>query len=165
MGYYNPIFHFGINQFCSEANSAGVDGLIVPDLPPEEADELMTASKSSQLSNVFLIAPTSADERIRFIDSASTDFSYCVSVTGVTGMRDQFGSNGALEDFLGRVKANTKKKFVVGFGISKREHVERVWHQADGAVVGSALISAISESRSAIEIQQTAKAFLKGLRS
>ena len=163
MGYYNPIYHYGVEKFCRESYSAGVDGVIVPDLPPEEAGELRVSSQRNRLSNIFLIAPTTADARIHTIDEASTDFSYCVSVTGVTGVRDQFESNGSLEHFLGRVKSNAKKKFVVGFGISRREQVERVWQYADGAVVGSALIQAVAESKSSHEAATAARVFVKGL--
>ncbi len=143
MGYLNPILSCGIKKFVQEAISNGVDGLIVADLPVEEADELIKTSNRFGLSNIFLIAPTSSDERIKMISEKSTHFVYCVSVTGVTGERESFGG-AEFESFMRRVKANSKKPYVIGFGISKREHVLKAWEHADGAVVGSALIKRLS---------------------
>ena len=164
MGYVNPILHFGIMRFCEACQTAGVDGLIVPDLPPEESAEVVSKSAQHGLSNVFLIAPTTPESRIRDIDELSTDFSYCVSVTGVTGARTQLGGDGMLDEFLLRVKRNTKKPFVVGFGISKPEHVQRVWRHADGAVVGSSLINVLANAPSARASLQAAADFLRSLR-
>ncbi|CUS84114.1 tryptophan synthase subunit alpha [Candidatus Kryptonium thompsonii] len=139
MGYINSILAWGLEKFICEAVSSGVDGLIVADLPVEEADELIRVSQDFKFSNIFLVAPTSSDERIKMISEKSTHFVYCVSVTGVTGEREDFGGE-EFENFMRRVKANSKKPYVVGFGISKREHVMRAWQWADGVVVGSALI-------------------------
>ncbi|MGB2869317.1 MAG: tryptophan synthase subunit alpha [Bacteroidota bacterium] len=164
MGYINPILRFGIERFVKECSAAGVDGLIVPDLPPEEASALQQASSKASVSNVFLIAPTTTDDRMQKIDAHSTDFSYCVSVTGVTGARAQLGSNGAFDGFLERVKKNVRKKFVVGFGISTVEQVARVWRIADGAVVGSALLSTIGKTASSQEAVAAAGRFIKSLR-
>lgn len=162
MGYVNPILRFGVEQFAVKAKEAGVDGLIVPDLPPEEAGELMQACKNNGLSNVFMIAPTTGDERIRMIDEASTDFSYCVSLTGVTGARTSL-DNGTLDAFLARVKSAVKKPFVVGFGISTREHVQQIWRTADGAVVGSALINAMADTKTPDDAARIAGEFLTTL--
>ena len=164
MGYVNPILHFGLKKFCESCQSAGVDGLIIPDLPPEESADLVATCKQSGLSNVFLIAPTTPEPRIRDIDALSTDFSYCVSVTGVTGARTQPGGDGSIDEFLLRVKRNTRKPFVVGFGISKPEHVRRVWNHADGAVVGSSLINVLAGAPSAHESLRAASDFLRSLR-
>jgi len=165
MGYMNPILRYGMKKFLADCVAAGVDGLIVPDLPPEEGSDLVNESKNVGISNVFLIAPTTPADRIRVIDRISTDFSYCVSVTGVTGVRTELGVNGSLDGFLQRVKANTQKPFVVGFGISTREHVQRVWAIADGAVVGSALLQAINDARSIEEAAQHANDCMVRLRS
>lgn len=165
MGYMNPIFRFGVARFTETARDAGVDGLIVADLPPEEAGELLDASQSVGLSNVFLIAPTTRDERMKWIDRHSTDFSYCVSVTGVTGARARFGTNGSFGSFLQRVRSNTTKPFVVGFGISTAAHVQEVWQYADGAVVGSALIDRMEGAGTSDEAAQRAGDFLSSLRS
>lgn len=164
MGYFNPILQFGITEFTREAAKAGVDGLIIPDLPPEESGDFVRASKETGLSNVFLIAPTSDDARIRLIDSVSTDVSYCVSVTGVTGARSSWGTNGSHDAFFQRVKRETKKPFVVGFGIATSEHVRSVWRYADGAVVGSALIDRIGDARNAEEAAREAGMFFTSLR-
>jgi tryptophan synthase alpha chain len=164
MGYVNPILHMGIEKFLESCKSAGVDGLIVPDLPPDEAAAITGLSKKYELSNVFLIAPTTSDERIREIDGYSTDFSYCVSVTGVTGARSQFGAGGKLDEFLKRVRMNTQKPFVVGFGISQREHVQHVWEHADGAVVGSSLINVLGKAESEEQALRSAVDFLRSLR-
>ena len=164
MGYINPVLRFGVRNFFEECSAAGVDGLIIPDLPPEEASEIRIASKEQSISNVFLIAPTTRNERIKKIDDASTDFTYCVSVTGVTGARNQFGTNGSLEHFLQRVRENVKKPFVVGFGISTSDHVKKVWAHADGAVVGSALIDVLSKASNEKEALQKSGQFLRSLR-
>ncbi len=163
MGYVNPILRFGVKAFTVAAKDAGVDGLIVPDLPPEESAELERWSNESGLSNVFMIAPTTGDERMRVIDEASTDFSYCVSLTGVTGARSSPG-NGTLDAFLARVRKIAKKPFVVGFGLSTREHVEQVWRSADGAVVGSALINWIASAKSPDAAATAAGEFVISLR-
>ncbi|HTY38629.1 MAG TPA: tryptophan synthase subunit alpha [Bacteroidota bacterium] len=164
MGYVNPILHMGVDRFLSSCESAGVDGLIIPDLPPDEASAFERESRAHGISNVFLIAPTTNDKRIAEIDGHSTDFSYCVSVTGVTGARTELGADGGLDEFLQRVRNNTHKPFVVGFGISKPEHVARIWQHADGAVVGSSLINVLGKASSAQQAVQSAADFLRSLR-
>lgn len=144
MGYINPIIHYGMEKFVIDAKTSGVDGVIVPDLPPEESASFRAMCTANELSVVFLIAPTSSDERIRFIDAASTDFSYCVSITGVTGARKSLADD--LGSFLQRVKKNTKKPFVVGFGIESKEQVSAIGTMANGVVVGSALIRAMQDA-------------------
>jgi tryptophan synthase alpha chain len=163
MGYINPILRYGVKKFLADCVEAGVDGLIVPDLPPEEAGELIRESAAAKVSLVFLIAPTTTAERIQKIDELSTDFSYCVSVTGVTGARPELGMNGSFDAFLQRVKQHAKKPFVVGFGISSAEHVRRVWQFSDGAVVGSALLQSIQTATSVDETIQRASKFLSSL--
>jgi tryptophan synthase alpha chain len=165
MGYVNPILHLRYENFLAACKSAGVDGVIVPDLPPEESSDFVAASKVFGISNVFLIAPTSDDVRIREVDELSTDFSYCVSLTGVTGSRSQLGDTGNLDLFLARVKKSTSKPFVVGFGISRLEHVQQVCKYADGAVVGSSLINAMSKSASQDDALNAASLFFRSLRS
>lgn len=164
MGYVNPILRFGVDRFMKECSSAGVDGLIIPDLPPEESALIADEAKATGLSMVFLIAPTSSDERIRKIDGLSNDFSYCVSVTGVTGTRDQLGDGSDLDNFLHRVRNIVKKKFVVGFGISSSTHVTSVWRSADGAVIGSALIAAMSGAADPSTAAAAAGKFLVSIR-
>lgn len=163
MGYINPILRYGPKKFLADSSEVGVDGLVIPDLPPEEATEITSESRKANISNVFLIAPTTSADRIRKIDEHSTDFSYCVSVTGVTGARSELGVNGSLDSFLQRVRHNTKKPFVVGFGISNAEQVRRVWNIADGAVVGSALLQSIQQAKSVDETTECARSFMATL--
>lgn len=161
MGYINPMLNYGLEKFLIEAKKAGVDGLIIPDMPPEESDEYRSLCLQNGLSNVFLIAPTSSEERIRYIDTLSTDFTYCVSVTGVTGSKNSFGGN--FDEFLLRVKKNTSKPFVVGFGIRNQEQVKQISAIANGAVVGSALLQAISEKKNVAEVITAAQQFISSL--
>ncbi len=163
MGYVNPILRYGMERFLRDANQCGVDGVIVPDLLPEECEEWRTLSLKYGVSNIFLIAPTTPEKRIQYLDSISTDFSYAVSVTGVTGARSNFGDSHALESFLSRVKENTVKPFVVGFGISKREQVTEMCRYADGVVVGSALLRSIENEKSIDGVATSAGAFLASL--
>jgi tryptophan synthase alpha subunit len=144
MGYYNPFLQYGLKSLCQDASSAGVDGLIVPDLPPDEASALKPEAESAGLSMVFLIAPTTTAQRTREIGEASTDFCYCVSVTGVTGARAAVEQR--TEKYLARVKKLVAKPIVVGFGISKPEHVRRLGRYADGVVVGSALVPVLEST-------------------
>ena len=139
MGYYNPLLAYGLEKFSKTAVNVGVDGLIVPDLPPEEGGELSKSCRKYGLSLVFLVAPTSPPERIKKIASASFDFCYCVSVTGVTGERT--GMSAGLKDFLISIRTRTRKPFVVGFGISTPEQVRCVAPYSDGVVLGSALVN------------------------
>jgi tryptophan synthase alpha chain len=164
MGYVNPILRMGIDVFVRQAVSAGVDGVIVPDLPPEEATELLAASRTAGLAVVFLVAPTTNNERLRLVDALTTEFLYCVSVTGVTGARSTLGVNDGLDTFLRRVRASVRSRFVVGFGISTPEQVAAVWQHADGAVVGSALIRAMASASNPAEAVAKGVAFFSRLR-
>jgi len=163
MGYVNPILRYGMEKFLQDAHQCGVDGVIIPDLLPEESDEWRALSLKFEVSNIFLIAPTTPEKRIQYLDSISTDFSYCVSVTGVTGARSSFGDDHALETFLRRVKENSAKPFVVGFGISKREQVLSMCRYADGVVVGSALLRSIENEKSVDGAVASAGVFLSSL--
>ena len=164
MGYVNPILRMGLEVFVRQSSAAGVDGLIIPDLPPEEARELIDVAARHRMSLVFLIARTTADARIRMIDSLSTDFSYCVSMTGVTGMRPGMAHRDELDGYLQRVRRSVSKRFVVGFGISTTEQVAAVWRHADGAVVGSALLKAMAPARSAGQAATLGADFFASLR-
>ncbi|MBI2861972.1 MAG: tryptophan synthase subunit alpha [Chloroflexi bacterium] len=141
MAYYNPIYRFGPDRFCAAASEAGVDGLIVVDLPPEEAEELEKAAIARELDVILLATPTSTEERIQRICSKASGFVYCVSVAGVTGARDELPAG--LAEFVQRVRQRATTPVVVGFGISKPKHFSAVARIADGAVVGSALIDLI----------------------
>ena len=162
MGYLNPILAYGPEAFFADAVSAGVDGLIVPDLPAEEAAPFHGPAQAAGLSWIFLAAPTSSDERLAHIDALSTHLNYCVSVVGVTGARDSLPSD--LRAYLERAARVMTKPFVVGFGISKPEHVSRVAPPAAGVVVGSAFLRAIGNAPNAGSRLRVAEAFVRGLR-
>ncbi len=144
MGYYNPIFNMGLEDFCREAAAASVDGLIVPDLPVEEAGPLSKEGRKRGLHLIHMLAPTSSDERVKKVCSKASGFIYCVSVTGVTGARDSLNSQAF--SLAGRVSRHTDLPIAVGFGVSTREHVEAVGRVADGVIIGSALTRVIQES-------------------
>lgn len=159
MGYYNPLLAYGLEKFAMGARSSGVDGLIVPDLPPEEGGELGQACRKANLSLVYLIAPTTPRERISKISSACSDFCYCVSLTGVTGERKKTSAD--LKDFLLSVRMKTKKPFVVGFGVSTPEQVATLAPLADGVVVGSALVRFFLEEKNSRSALRKACALVK----
>ena len=142
MGYCNPLFAFGVDRFVQAAVAAGVDGLIIVDLPPEEAGDLETLARAAGLHMVYLLAPTSTRERIAVVSAHASGFIYCVSVTGVTGARSALAED--LPAFVQRVREQARVPLAVGFGISTREHVEAVGRVADGAVVASAFVQAVA---------------------
>jgi len=143
LSYYNPIYKYGIAKFVKDANFVGVDGVIIPDLPPEEAGELKHEALSKNLATIFLLAPTSTAERIRLISRASTGFIYYVSLTGITGMREKLDTK--LAESLRQIRLITNKPIGVGFGISTKEHVHKVTTIADAAIVGSAIVNLIAK--------------------
>jgi len=143
MTYYNLILQHGVGAFCRDAVGAGLDGLIAADLPPEEAGDLIGEARRVDLATVFLLAPTSTEERIRAVAAASTGFMYCVSRTGVTGIRDELPED--LADLVARIKAQSDTPVCVGFGISRPSQAREVAKIADGVIVGSALVSMIEE--------------------
>jgi tryptophan synthase alpha chain len=159
MGYYNPILSYGVDRFVAKAAQAGADGLIVPDLPPEEAGELEYHCRAGGLALAFLVAPTSTPERLALVAAHSTGFLYLVSVTGVTGARAQVSTG--LEEFIARVRAVTSLPLAVGFGISTPEQASQVGRLAEGVIVGSALIHAAGQSDRPVE---AAEAFVQGFK-
>lgn len=144
MGYVNPLLAYGLAQFVVDAAAAGIDGLIVPDLPPEEAAELETACAQQGLALVYLLAPTSTPDRIRLAAGRSQGFIYLVSLTGVTGARADLPPD--LTEFINRVRAETDKPLAVGFGIGNGAQARAVGQLADGVIVGSALVKRAGES-------------------
>jgi tryptophan synthase alpha chain len=162
MGYYNPILALGMERFCEKAAAAGVDGLIVADLPPEEAGPLTDAATRSGMAVVPLLALTSTDGRIALGCRRAGGFVYCVSLLGVTGARAALSQR--VRGLVERVRTHTALPVGVGFGISRPEHVAGVAQFADGALVGSALVDVISngpEDRAA----ERAGAFVRSLMS
>ncbi len=154
MGYYNPILSYGLDDFVNDSRNSGVDGFIIPDLPPEESDEL--ADKLGDLPQICMLAPTTPDERMKVITSKAKGFIYLVSVTGVTGSRKTLPVG--IEDLIERVRNHTNTPVCVGFGIGTPEQARIVGKLADGVIVGSACVQAIGESHNPV---LTAKEFAK----
>ena len=138
MTYFNPVFSYGLEQFCSDCAHSGIDGLIIPDLPPEEGSELEASTQRQGLDLIYLLPPTSTEERIRLVAERSRGFIYLVSLTGVTGVRDNLPPG--LETFVTRVRKVATQPLCVGFGISTTEQAEQVAGIADGVIVGSRII-------------------------
>jgi tryptophan synthase alpha chain len=144
MSYYNPIFCFGQKNFIKKASCSGVDGVIVPDLPPEEGQQFMRLADKANLDTIFFISPTTSKKRMRFIVKISKGFIYYVSLTGVTGARRSLPAD--LIEHVKLVKRYTWKPVCVGFGVSSFEQVKLVQSVADGVIVGSAVIKKIKEN-------------------
>jgi len=158
MTYYNPVLKFGLKRFCSKCAGVGIDGLIIPDLPPEEGKELEELTRRQGLDLVYLLSPASTEERIKLVTSRSSGFVYLVSLTGVTGTRDRLPEE--LEGFVARVREKTEKPLCVGFGVSTPEQARRVSRVADGVIVGSRIIQLLDEDESL----GNACSFIKSLR-
>ena len=139
--YFNPILQYGLERLAGDATAAGVDGILVTDVTPEEADEYRGCMSRHGLDPIFLVAPTSGSERIARIVSCCRGFVYVVSRTGVTGVRERLSDSVA--PTLSLVRAQCDLPVAVGFGISQPEHVRSVWEIADGAVVGSGIVAEI----------------------
>jgi tryptophan synthase alpha chain len=142
--YLNPLLRMGLKTFCERAAECGLDGALVTDLTVEEADEYLQLARLHELATVFLVAPTSTDERLKMIAGVSRGFVYAVSRAGVTGAQDQV--SGDARGLVERVRRYTQLPVAVGFGISTRAQVEAVGEFADAAVVGSALVAAIHKA-------------------
>lgn len=149
MGYYNPFYKYGLWRFVRDASRAGVDGLIVPDLPLEEAGPLDRMALEEGLDLIYLVAPTTTEPRLEKVASRARGFIYCVSVTGVTGARQEINTD--LGEFTGRVRRFTSLPLAVGFGIAGPGQAARVAEHCDAVVVGSALVRIIGESCSLSE--------------
>ncbi len=147
MGYLNPVMHYDAEAFCRDAADAGVDGLILPDLPPEDAHLVRDHAIKNGLDMVFLVAPNTNEKRLEKIDQLSTGFVYCVSVTGVTGARSGEEVAASVGRFIKRVRAHvTNNPVLIGFGIKNHEDALRIAADADGFIVGSALIDCIRQA-------------------
>lgn len=165
MGYLNPVLRYGIENFCKHAGEAGVDGLIIPDLPPEESAILERQTHTHNLSLIYLVAPNTSEERMRLIDSKSQGFVYCVSVTGVTGARKGDDVSRSVNQFIERVEQNiTKNPTMIGFGIKSHKDAQKIVARADGFIVGSALINTIKKHYPQDGWKEKVFAFVKGLK-
>jgi len=146
MTYYNPVFNFGLEAFCQSCAEAGVSGLIIPDLPPEEGEGLEVITRKHSLDLIYLLAPTSTKERIAVVAERSRGFIYLVSLTGVTGARQTLPPE--LESFVKRVRQKAKQPLCVGFGVSNPEQAGRIARIADGVIVGSRIIQLMEADES-----------------
>ena len=160
MGYYNPILKMGHETFLNHCVSSGVDGLILPDLPLEEAVPFCESAKAKGIAPILLVAPNTPNERIKKISKLAGDLIYAVSILGITG--NDLASKDALEKYLNRVQKNSVTPFVVGFGISSREDVIWFNKHSDGAVVGSVIIKNIDGSSNPVETTKSLIQELKG---
>ena len=160
MGYYNPVFTFGVRRYAQECQRVGVDGLIAVDLPGSESGPLARECDAQGISLIPLLAPTSTDQSIQESCKNASGFVYCVSVTGVTGARSEVSNRGI--DLVQRVRAHTRLPLAIGFGISTPEHVAQVGETAEAAVVGSALVRVMLESPRE-EVVARASAFVAAL--
>ena len=162
MTYYNPVLAYGIDAFCRDAARAGVEGVIVPDLPPEEGDELSVASARHGLTVVFLVAPTSTAARIELVNRHTTGFVYCVSLTGVTGARGKLADG--VDAFMAQVRSHTDRPLGLGFGISSPEQACEASRLADGVIVGSAIINVMEEHAGAPDMLRSVGDYVATLR-
>jgi len=158
MTYYNPVLKFGLERFCSKCAEVGIDGLIIPDLPPDEGKELERSTRRHSLDLIYLLSPASTEDRIKLVANRSSGFIYLVSLTGVTGTRDRLPEE--LEGFVAKVRKRTEKPLCVGFGVSTLEQARRVAKVADGVIVGSRIMQLLDEDKSL----ENACSFVKCLR-
>ncbi len=158
--YLNPILRYGFSRFAADARSAGVDAILITDLSVEEADAYLGEMRQAALDTVFLAAPTSTEARLRRICDVSRGFVYAVSRTGVTGTQEALSGQAA--PLLGRLRALTALPLAAGFGISRPEHVAALRGLADAAVVGSALVRVVEQSRSAEKLAKLASELKHG---
>lgn len=162
MTYYNPVFCFGEEKFAKMAAQAGVDGIIVPDLPPEEAHSFIKYARENNLDTIFFLAPTSSLKRIKLVSKVSTGFIYYVSLTGVTGPRAQLPTDFAVQ--LKLVKQHTRKPVCLGFGVSTHQQVKQIQRLADGVIVGSAIVNKIKENICKPDLIKKVVSFVSGLK-
>jgi len=144
MTYFNPVFKYGSERFIRDASDANVDGLIIPDLPPDEAADFIKHARKANLDTIFLLAPTSTEDRIRIVAKASRGFIYYVSITGTTGSGLLF--DGSMERLISEIKGCTDTPIAVGFGVSTPEDAAAVAKVADGVIVGSAIVKKLHET-------------------
>ncbi|MDP5336507.1 MAG: tryptophan synthase subunit alpha [Paracoccaceae bacterium] len=150
MGYYNPIFNRGVDRFLVDAKAAGIDGLIVVDLPPEEDDELCIPAQKAGLNFIRLATPTTDDKRLPKVLQNTSGFVYYVSITGITGSAEASAADVAPE--VARIKSQTELPLIVGFGIKTPEAAESIAAVADGCVVGSAIVAELAKGRPVADV-------------
>lgn len=163
MTYYNPVFHYGEERFIEDAKKCGVDGLIIPDLPHQEAKVLIQAARRHDVATIMFLTPTTTEKRMKEVVKAATGFIYYVSLTGVTGERTSLPS-----DVSGHIKAArevSKKPICVGFGISNAAQVKAMSKIADGVIVGSAIVKEINRNAGKKDIVKKVSNFVSKLKS
>lgn len=163
MTYYNIIAKYGEEDFFEDASKSGIDGVIIPDLPPEEGENAIREAKKNGIDTIFLLSPTSNDKRISLISKKSEGFIYYVSLTGVTGVRTVLSES--IAPMIQKIRSVTKKPVAVGFGISNAEQAAQVSKYSDGVVIGSAIVKIIEENGSKGNVTQLVKDFAKELKS
>jgi tryptophan synthase alpha chain len=163
MGYYNPIYNRGVDRFLVDAKAAGIDGLIVVDLPPEEDDELCIPAQKAGLNFIRLATPTTDDKRLPKVLQNTSGFVYYVSITGITGAAAAEAADVAPE--VARIKAQTDLPVIVGFGIRTPETSRAIAGVADGAVVGSAIVSCMADGQTPAEVLAFVKSLADGAHS
>ena len=161
--YANPILRLGVERFADLARDAGVDGVLVLDLPIEEADQFRALVASRGIDTILLLSPTTTDDRLRRAGSLGSGFLYAISRLGVTGARDAI-ADGA-EEMVRRIRAVSSLPIALGFGISKPEHVREVGQWADAAVVGSALVSVIADAGASRDLNTRVEEYVRWLKS
>lgn len=161
-GYYNPVFVYGPAKFARDAARAGVDGVLVVDLPPEESEELGRELRKNNLDAVFTLTPTSDSERIKKVVKVASGFLYYVSVTGVTGARSSVGTK--IKGSVAKVRRHSKLPIGVGFGISTPAQVKDVCSYADGVIVGSAIVNIIKKHGASKDLAKRVGAFVRSLK-
>ena len=159
--YFNPLFQFGVKRLAEEARAAGVDGVLVTDLSPEEADEFESELRANDLDMIFLIAPTSTDERLHLVAKHARGFIYAVSRAGVTGEQSRVSVEA--EKLVNRMRRFSALPIAVGFGISNAEQVKDVQRYADAVVIGSAIVAEIERRQGAADLAQQVGNFVKEL--
>ncbi|MGI9036373.1 MAG: tryptophan synthase subunit alpha [Pyrinomonadaceae bacterium] len=160
-GYFNPLLQYGLKKLCVEARAAGIDGFLVTDLTPEEAVEFSSLLRQNNLDMIFLVAPTSGDERLKMIAERASGFIYAVSRAGVTGARDAISQSA--EILVNRMRRFSDLPVAVGFGISNAEQISKTWKYADAAVVGSAIVARIERHNKSKEIVSEVEKFVENL--
>ena len=143
MTYYNPVFKYGLEFFFENAKKAGIDGLIVPDLPPDEANDFISFAKHHNIATIFLLAPTSTEDRIRLVCRKTSGFVYYVSITGITGSKLTITEEMKMK--VSQIKKHTQKAVCIGFGVKKPSQAKEVSRIADGVIVGSSIVKMMAE--------------------
>src|SRR5881296_3627034 len=160
--YFNPLLNHGLESLAKDATAAGFDGVLASDLTIEESEPFVYSMQRAGLNTIFLVAPTSSEERMKKIAETSTGFLYAISRTGVTGERQELAPD--LKDFLRKLRSFTTTPIAVGFGISRPEHVQAVWREADAAIVGSSIVKAVEDNIGRPDLADRVGAFARWLR-